>query len=192
MICEGFQDIIDEYLDGVVRGKELQELQQHLSGCSACRQEVEELQSTLSWLKQAGDVVPPAGLRQSVLAELKNDQTRKGRFYFPGLSQVVAAAAVLIVLLAGNIYLLPPAADNDPLPFKAAYEAESGEAAFPEGATIFSKEGRAIGQTNEKTETSPVASARPFIGRLILNLVLGPLFLFFVLLILQKRKEARR
>ena len=188
MDCEKFKNTIDEYLDGILSGKELSEFQGHLSVCSACRQEVEELQSMLSWLKQASHVTPPNDLRKSVLAELK-EQGRNRRRFFPGFSQAIAAA-VLIMLVVGNLYLLLPSPISDSVPMRAAYQEESGAATPAEDAANYTLEASDNRQVNEKNELSTGARRNPFPSRLVLNLVLVPLFLFFFLRALQKSKEA--
>ena len=189
MACEKFKNTMDEYIDGILSGEELSEFQGHLSVCNACRQEIEELQSMLSWLKQASHVTPPKDLRESVLAELK-EQGRNRRRFFPGFSQAVAAAAVLIMLVVSNLYLLPPSPISDSVPMRAAYQEETG-AATPQGdVTIYTQEALDNRQFSEKSELSSGARSNPFPSRLVLNLVLMPLFLFFSLRALLKRKEA--
>ncbi|MBS3886460.1 MAG: zf-HC2 domain-containing protein [Dethiobacter sp.] len=190
MSCEKFTENMSAYLDGLLSGKELSEFQEHLSVCNRCSQEAEELQSMFSWLKQAGDVAPPKELRKSVLAELKKEQSSKGRRYLPGFSQAVAAAAVLIMLVVGNLSLLPPAPLSDTVPMRATYQEESGAETPPADAIIYTQEAPDNVQFSEKSELNSAAGSEPFPRRLALNLILIPLFLFFSLRVIQKRKEA--
>jgi len=195
--CEKFAEKMDAYLDCLLSDRELAEFQEHLSACTACRQEAAELESMLSWLKQAGAVTPPTDLRKSVLLELKKEQSRKGGRFFPGFSQAVAAAVVLIMLIVVNLSPLPPAPFSDAVPMRATYQEESGAATPPADARIYTQELSDNLQVRENSELSYKAEGDQFPKRLVLNLVLVPLFLFFSLRVIslrviQKRKEADR
>lgn len=190
MSCEKFRENMAAYLDCLLSDKELCEFQAHLSVCKTCRQEAEELQSMFSWLKQAGDVTPPKDLRESVLAELKLEQGRKVRRFFPGFSQAVAAAVVFIMLVVGNLSLLPTSRVSDAVPMRAAYQEESRAATPPADAAIYTQNLRESEQFSDKSELSSEAERNTSSHRLALNLVLIPLFLFFAMRFQRRRKEA--
>jgi anti-sigma factor RsiW len=83
----------------------------HLAGCASCAQELSELQATVARLTDLNAAVPPAGLRQSVLAEAA--RTRQvppgGRAAGRARSRswrtwaAAAAAAVVIAVAGGSI-----------------------------------------------------------------------------------------
>jgi predicted anti-sigma-YlaC factor YlaD len=106
MTCELMRDVICEYIDGELESEQIVSIEAHLQHCPACRSEVDELRETLAWVKQATHVTPPAGLRQAVLETIKKEKSiRISRRFAPGFTQAVAAAAIFIFLVAGNITL---------------------------------------------------------------------------------------
>ena len=46
------QETLNEYLDGRLRGKDLERVEQRLADCDACRLELEELQATVAIMRQ--------------------------------------------------------------------------------------------------------------------------------------------
>jgi anti-sigma factor RsiW len=50
---EKMRKLMNAYMDGELHGTTLQEMERHLSGCSACREELDELQRLSSLLKAA-------------------------------------------------------------------------------------------------------------------------------------------
>ncbi|HEY2791855.1 MAG TPA: zf-HC2 domain-containing protein, partial [Micromonosporaceae bacterium] len=80
----------------------------HLAGCASCAQELAELQATVARLTDLNASVPPAALRQAVLAEAA--RTRQvppgGRAAGPAQSRSwrtwTAAAAAAVVIAAGG------------------------------------------------------------------------------------------
>jgi len=108
----------------------------------------------------------------------------------PGFSQAVAAAVVLIMLVAGNLSLLPSSPVSDATPMRATYQEEAGAVTPPADAIIFSQDSQDNLQVSEISEFSSEIERNSFPRRLVLNLVLIPLFLFFFLRYQQKRKVA--
>jgi anti-sigma-K factor RskA len=83
--------------------------ERHLADCVACRQEVDELRATAARLGSAVAVAPPAGMRDSVLAEIgrtrqlppRGEATSRRRVSWPlriALVATAAAAGVAVVL----------------------------------------------------------------------------------------------
>jgi hypothetical protein len=190
MTCEIVRETMCEYLDDLLEDKQKQNIENHLASCESCSREAEELRQTIAWVKQAEDVTPPPRLRQAVLAELGRE-SRKHRRFAPGFSQAVAAAAVFVLLVAGNVLpsqqartsydaapmgiletdLLAPMDDSD---------VEMG--ILTEGENTDGEVGRAL--EKEAAEDRGVllnGTNRPRIAlpgnyRLVLNLTLIPLF----------------
>jgi anti-sigma factor RsiW len=210
MTCESIQATMTEYLDGLLDGSEREEFELHLEDCGKCRQEAAELKSTLSWLKQAGDITPPVGLRAAVLSQLHQER-HQFRSHRAGFSQAVAAAAVFLMLVAGNVYTVQPSLMKDAVQLRASEVAENYSSApeaddagvsimeempvQPEEGTQEGENGKVAVSGEVKTENTTTVNnfteqSRPFPLRLVLNLILAPLFLLLSGLALKKRKEA--
>jgi predicted anti-sigma-YlaC factor YlaD len=214
MTCELVRDIICEYMDGEMDDRKAESFEMHLHQCPACRNEVGELRETLAWLKQSEDVTPPPGLRQAVLETIKKENSvRRSRRFAPGFTQAVAAAAIFIFLVTGNITLtrLPGPAG---LP-KGSFELQSAPGIMEESTIMGlesvdtvppedSSENRSVakdaGPVVTETTGVPVgsygsgAAPRPSFlirySRVILNAALLPLFAVFAWLAIKKRKVA--
>jgi len=74
-------------------GKELRE---HVRTCSHCQEKLQQWEKIQTWLKEYGQVVPPAGLEGEIVARVVSQRETTRRFR-PGL--VVAAAAGVTCLL---------------------------------------------------------------------------------------------
>ncbi|EEG76729.1 anti-sigma factor family protein [Dethiobacter alkaliphilus] len=200
MTCDAVRESMCEYLDGLLDEDEKQAFKAHLDQCGDCREEAEQLRTTMDWMKQAEEVTPPAGLRQNVLAELSGEQKRRSR-QSSGVFQFVAAAAVFIMLVAANVLPLQPdmlTADEAPLivaedegrleSFGMAEEEVSSQELGIQGNNM-DDDARDAGDMNSQpllddTDTATVN------WQLILNVLLVPLFVGLVWWAVKKRREA--
>jgi hypothetical protein len=62
MSCTKAAGLLSPYLDGVVSGKEMRALQEHLDGCAACMREYKDLRQTQQLLTSMGRIKEPADL----------------------------------------------------------------------------------------------------------------------------------
>jgi predicted anti-sigma-YlaC factor YlaD len=214
MTCELMRDVICEYIDGELESGQIVSIEAHLQHCPACRSEVDELRETLAWVKQAEHVTPPAGLRKAVLETIKKEKSiRISRRFAPGFTQAVAAAAIFIFLVTGNITLTRmPGTAGMP---KGTFELQSAPGIMEESTIMGlesidtvppedSSENRSVakdaGPVVTETTGVPVGSygsgAAPrssFLirySRVILNAALLPLFAVFAWLAIKRRKVA--
>lgn len=142
MMCSEARQLMCEYLDERLLGEAGQNFEFHLAACPSCAEEVKQLREMLAWLKQAEEVEPPADLRQKVLRELEQEKRARHFRFAPGFAQAVAAAAVLLIMVAGNWQLagLPQGLAPDMAPQgvmmmeSAREEAETMMLAAPEPA----------------------------------------------------------
>ncbi|MBS4032135.1 MAG: zf-HC2 domain-containing protein [Clostridiales bacterium] len=214
MTCEQLQKNIVDYLDGVLAGDALTVAETHLSDCEQCRQEIQELKQALAWIKQAEDMTPPVTLRRNVLTQLEQE-ARKKRHRFPSwLNHAAAAAAVFMMLVAGNLALQSPmklaseappsvmqeevkmfnsSANDTEAPEEQDFlrASDSGDtqnydisSAEADGAHTSTTSVSATGDNGEQTTKRII----PY--RILFNLVSIPLFLLLALLTLRKRREA--
>jgi hypothetical protein len=208
MICEAVRESISEYMDGMLCDAVKEEFEAHLKSCRECRQELRDIQEAVSWVRQAGEPIPPVTLRPAVLEQLAKDKTRwKGRFT-PGFSQAAAAAVIFLLLAVGNVSMSGVAMPWDMRSFTARsgpgtedtvsqlnIEVEAPpEMADPkdDGAKAATDyiEGNRDG---EATAVAAAPSVRRFtqnMGRLLLNLLLVPVFIVLSVLAYKKKKEA--
>ncbi|MBS4022468.1 MAG: zf-HC2 domain-containing protein [Dethiobacter sp.] len=215
MTCELVREVICEYIDGELDIAQLETFESHLEYCMVCRREVDELRETLTWLKQAEEISPPAGLRSSVLNRLKKDKMTKNRLRFaPGFSQAVAAAAIFVFLVAGNLTLarLPavaglPKSLSEPgqnltleAPTMEVQGTDAPDAAGPvepanrQGSVDVTAEGKEFSEDYQVGVTdarAPSGLRRLTVNpRVVLNALLLPLFVVFSWLAVRKKKEA--
>ena len=102
MTCFECKMLMSEYLDNLLSAKERAAFETHLEDCRECREEVSETRTAIQWLQQTDSAIePPASIRTTVISAL---QQEKKKHFAPGFKQFVAAAAVFIMLLVGNIF----------------------------------------------------------------------------------------
>ncbi len=62
-ICESYKALLLDYVDGVLEGAKKADLEDHLSRCAACREELEELRQLQTAIDSSQDYEPSANLR---------------------------------------------------------------------------------------------------------------------------------
>lgn len=133
MTCERLQKNMAEYLDGVLSAEEQNTIETHLSHCEQCRQEVQEIKQSLDWIKQTEDISPPPRLRHNVLKQLEREANRKQHYRFPFWMTHAAAAALFIMLLAGNAIIpltMNLASDEPPADMRLLLPSVNGAETF--------------------------------------------------------------
>lgn len=205
MTCKEFKEEISAYLDGLLDNNKHSQFLEHISECQNCRQETEELRAALQWLKQAEPVSPPKNLRSLVISRLSAEQKGHKKRYAPGLYQGVAAAAVLIFLMAGNLlpqYFTPSVNEDPGMVYTADGTIESAEidkepaaqamdTAQREDIRLAAEEPPPAAHAEENAVLAADESDGSFINlRNILNLSLIFLFLFLTAWGLKKHREA--
>jgi hypothetical protein len=110
-----YREEIGAYLLGALTDLERQAFEQHLSGCAACRAEIEELRPAADALPRSVEQVePPASLKTSLMEiverEAASEQTApaararrspRGRLRLPAMRPAFALGALLLGLVAG-------------------------------------------------------------------------------------------
>ena len=104
---------LSEYLDDELLPVERQQLEAHLRDCAACSMVLEEIRAVVSRAGQLEDRDPRADLWPGIRAEidgrkvidLATQRTPARRFSF-SLSQLVAAAAALVLVSGGTAWLI--------------------------------------------------------------------------------------
>lgn len=88
---------MDLFIDGMLSDPQMQELEQHVSSCAACKQALSDALRLKTALSLLGDRQPPAGLAQSAI---KKARRRPVYAYISAATAVAAAAIVLVAVLS--------------------------------------------------------------------------------------------
>jgi anti-sigma factor RsiW len=106
---------LDALVDGELPATERAELEGHLAGCAACRDEVEEMRRLRSEARALPESVEPErDLWPGIVRHIAPAPARERRSWFEGWTQGLAWAAVLAVVLAGAYRLLAPRPEAPP------------------------------------------------------------------------------
>ena len=120
-MTDQWTDRLSEYLDHELATAERKELESHLQSCVACREILDDLRAVVSRAGALEDREPDfdlwPGVREAIgsrkAVELDTRRTPARRFSF-SLSQLVAAAASLVLLSSGAAWFLSqPNANED-------------------------------------------------------------------------------
>ena len=108
MSCNRVRNSLALFLDDMLDSAEKQTLEEHLTTCAACREELAQLRRDRSLLQALPLVSPPPAFRAELLKKVHAEKPRKRaawRYFAPRLASL--AAVLMVVLLVGNIYLFP-------------------------------------------------------------------------------------
>jgi len=95
--------LISSYIDGELNKDKRRLLESHLSGCSECARELEELQKIHMLLAGAEPFKAPRGFSTRVLANIREKETRKFGGFVHILAKSAEGFAVLVLIGAGII-----------------------------------------------------------------------------------------
>jgi anti-sigma factor RsiW len=82
--CDAIQAKFSEYLDGRLRGSEMQQIAAHLSGCAVCAREWNDLREMQATLASLGPVEEPQDLRLRIQVAVSHERARQLRGVFAG------------------------------------------------------------------------------------------------------------
>lgn len=116
MSCKATESLLALYVDDALTPVESQQIENHLATCSACSSLMAELREDRFRLRSLPIVLPPSGFREGLLRKTVLVAPRKQsvvRYLVPRLSSL--AAALMVVLLASNLYLFPLVHSGQPV-----------------------------------------------------------------------------
>jgi len=97
------------YCGGDLEPAERQLVEQHLSGCPACRAELTDLQTALRLIRSTPEVDPPPWLTARVMSRIRTQQTEKRswlqRLFFPLQVKLPLEAIALLMICVSGYYL---------------------------------------------------------------------------------------
>jgi hypothetical protein len=116
--CNQVQNNLNEYLDGRLTGREMQEMGTHLQACPGCAQECKSLRDLGTLLAGLGPVEEPADLPLRIRVAVSQERARSSRSIFtvwelawrnsvaPFLLQAGAGFASAVLLLGTIVFLV--------------------------------------------------------------------------------------
>lgn len=143
MKCAQAKSLFSPYLDGVVTGKQMYALSQHLESCAGCRQEYVSLHQMQQLLAKMGGRKAPADLALKLRVAVSHEVAQSKRPYL-GATLIrlenalnafmvpatagLCTAVVIFVLLMG--FLAPLQADNPDVPLMLYTAPQLQQSAF--------------------------------------------------------------
>ena len=91
--CNQVQNNLNEYLDGRLTGREMQEMGTHLQACPGCAQEWKSLRDLQSAVAGLGPVQEPADLSSRAIRRLKASSRGAESTHITRLFQITSSAA---------------------------------------------------------------------------------------------------
>ena len=185
-------ELLSEYLDGELAGRRRTEVERHLAGCAACRAVLDELRAVAAGAARVAAVSPPPpadDLWPGILARLDDRAATPavtivatpgggwlGRRFAFSLPQLAAAAALLVLMSGGAMWMLlrsgttpagpvgtvavrsaNPAPPSGGAPPSTPVAAETGSAR-PEGSYAASQTAAVAGAPDESGTDARLAS----------------------------------
>jgi Putative zinc-finger len=126
-ICQKCRSSFSAYLDGAVSGQQMQNIAQHLEGCSGCADEFAALRSMQQSLSSLGPAKAPVDLGLKLRLAISHEQARSQSTWLDSLSlkwdnairpmlmQVSAGFAGAVILVGGIGLLLGMVAAPEPV-----------------------------------------------------------------------------
>lgn len=119
MNCKDVAELLPLFIDAELEPEAAAEVEAHLTTCAACQEILAEYRREQQILQSLPLVAPPPTWRAELLEKVNKSKPRweqpAWRFFVPRLASL--AAALLVVLMVSNLYVLPTywaRADNEP------------------------------------------------------------------------------
>lgn len=106
MHCKEYQQLLSGHLDGTNSAKEEKRLQGHLKTCKHCRELLAQMEANELLLKDEA-ILPPPDLKARIMAQVRKEPRKRPNYrrLIPCAAAGLAAAAMLTLVFAGNIFL---------------------------------------------------------------------------------------
>jgi hypothetical protein len=109
MECKDIQRNLSAYRDGVSSAEEKGVIEEHLKSCKACRTSLEDLEKTLSYVKNLNEIEPPAWLTQKVMTRVREEAVQKEgivhKLFYPLHIKVPVQAIATILIAVSAFYI---------------------------------------------------------------------------------------
>jgi anti-sigma factor RsiW len=97
---------LNDWLDGTVEGRELQEIQEHVAGCAACGAEAERLRRIIERVRGLPkEILVPPRVWRAVESRMSEERVKAGFAAWVGRNTLPVAASVAAVLVGGALLI---------------------------------------------------------------------------------------
>ncbi|MFC1628568.1 anti-sigma factor family protein [Gemmatimonadota bacterium] len=108
MMCDQVQQLLDDFVDGILPEMDRSRLETHLAGCDACRREFAELQNLLDITADLSSAIDPSrDLWHAVSSQIVQERSAPSRLSLFSRPKYALAAAALFVLVTAGSLMLP-------------------------------------------------------------------------------------
>ena len=101
---EEIKGLIVAFMDGEIREDIKDEIVQHIASCPSCSDEYQALMGMDSYMKNSGEISPPAYFRENLERKLKAGKER--RFELNILKLIPATAALAAFVLFASVFMV--------------------------------------------------------------------------------------
>jgi anti-sigma factor RsiW len=214
MKCRQARRLLPQYLENSLTSRDSSAMRDHLASCPNCSSEERQLRAALDFVRLVKSPSVPHSLRKSVLRQIENEGMAQNRPWLTmEYSSSAAAAAVFVLLLAGNVLLsawsalrlssdvpapVPREAQVRPMlqeEAKKQMDQSVLEAADTAPKDTTARQAEDVQLTVESVENAGAKQEIPqgrlsVIWRLLLNITLVPLLIFFMWRAVKKGRVA--
>lgn len=165
MTCKQARQLMSKYLENGLQENENVAFRSHLAVCPDCRCQAEEIGRALDFVRRVEPPSLPSNLRQAVLQQIQREAAvKRKRAFAPGFMQGAAAAAVFVLLVAGNVSLgvsVPRMnGDTPPVALKSPSVAQEYAVVSEEAPTPAAPDVRMFANTSEAQAEATAGDSR--------------------------------
>ena len=109
MQCNDIQEKLSAYMDGDISSEERRLIEEHLKSCQQCNETLADLRKTTEYVRDLGDIEPPAWLTQKIMTKIRSEAGREKslwqKLFYPIHIKLPVEAAVAVLLAVTTVYI---------------------------------------------------------------------------------------
>jgi len=109
MQCNDIQEKLSAYIDGDISSEERMLIDKHLKSCQQCNETLAEMKKTTEYVRNLGDIEPPAWLTQKIMTKIRSEAGKEKsiwqKLFYPLHIKLPVEAAVAVLLAVTTIYI---------------------------------------------------------------------------------------
>ncbi|MBM4145773.1 MAG: DUF2275 domain-containing protein [Nitrospira sp.] len=109
MQCNDIQEKLSAYIDGDISSEERMLIDEHLKSCEQCNKTLAEMKKTTEYVRDLGDIEPPAWLTQKIMTKIRSEAGKEKsiwrKLFYPLHIKLPVEAAVAVLLAVTTIYI---------------------------------------------------------------------------------------
>jgi hypothetical protein len=110
MQCNNIQEKLSAYIDRDISSEEKMLIDEHLKSCKQCKETFAEMKKTSEYVRDLGDIEPPAWLTQKIMTKIRSEAGREKniwqKLFYPLHIKLPVEAAVAVLLAVTTIYIV--------------------------------------------------------------------------------------